>query len=302
MNETTYDLDELRRNPVSRRAFLTRMSAAGLGVAAAGLLASTNIACGGGNNDDPNLGLPAPITVGNPNFPGVIGRSANEIVLNYALTLEILEADLYRQALNLASGRAVGTPLDAGSGPVGASTGAYTLAISSGLSGNFTVPGFLYLAQYAYVEAAHRDFLRTVLASIGAPVTQPNPRGYQLPASASGSLLNILNLLYAVEETGIRAYLGAAGFMDFNTAQDKSFVQTAVAIHSTEARHTAGIAYVLGNDTGPVYSVPGAVVGKRVTDGAAAPNSGTGLSENTFQYYADPSAVLAAVKPFIVGA
>ncbi len=296
MNETTYDLDELRRNPVSRRAFFTRMTAAGLGIAAASLLASTNIACGGNNDDDPNAGL-----FDANNFPGVLGRSANEVVLNYALTLEILEADLYRQALNAASGRSLNAPLDAQ--PSGNSTGAYTQSIGSGnLSGPAANAGFLYLVQYAYVEAAHRDFLRTALTSFGAPVTQPNPRGYQLPAGAGASLQSILENIYAVEETGVRAYLGAAPFMSFTTAQDKSLVTTAVAIHSTEARHSGAIAYVLGLNTGPVYSIPGVVTGRRVTDKAAAPNSGTGISEDTFQYYSDPSAVLAAVRPLIVGA
>lgn len=298
MNEKTYDLAELRRNPVSRRGFLTRMTAAGLGLAAASLLAGTNIACGGSDNNDEGIsGLFDPA-----NFPGIVGRNATEVVLNYALTLEILEADLYRQALNLASGRAIDTPLDGGTGPTGASTGAYTLAISSGLPGATTTPGFLYLAQYAYVEAAHRDFLTTALASIGAPLASPNPAGYQLPTGTGSSLRSILELLYAVEETGVRAYLGAAGFMNFSSGNDKAYVQTAVAIHSTEARHSAGLAYVLDLDAGPVYSLAGVPTGKRVTDGAAAPNSGANQSENTFQYYSDPATVLAAVKPFIVGA
>lgn len=298
MNETTYDLDELRRNPVSRRAFFTRMTAAGLGIAAASLLASTNIACGGSDddNDDLNAGLFNPTV-----FPGVLGRSANEVVLNYALTLEILEADLYRQALNAASGRSLDAPLDAA--PTGSSTGSYTLSVGNGgLAGGAANAGFLYLVQYAYVEAAHRDFLRTALNSFGAPVTTPNSRGYQLPAGAGNDLRTILQAIYAVEETGVRAYLGAAPFMTFVTPQDKSLVTTAVAIHSTEARHSGAIAYVLGLNPGPVYSIPGVVTGRRVTDRAAAPNSGTGISEDTFQYYSDPAAVLAAVRPFIVGA
>lgn len=297
MNETTYDLGELRRNPVSRRAFFTRMTAAGLGIAAASLLASTNIACGGGDDDDdPNAGLFDP-----NNFPGVLGRSANEVVLNYALTLEILEADLYRQALNAASGRSLTAALDAA--PGGSSTGTYALNVGTGgLSGAAANAGFLYLVQYAFVEAAHRDFLRTALSSFGAPVTQPNSAGYQLPAGAGDNLKSILETIYAVEETGVRAYLGAAPFMSFASAQDKSLVTTAVAIHSTEARHSGAIAYVLGLNPGPVYSIPGVVTGKRVTDGATAPNSGTGVSEDTFQYYSDPAAVLSAVRPFIVGA
>jgi len=298
VNETIYDLDEIRRNPVSRRAFFTRMTAAGLGVAAAGLLAGTNVACGGDDNNDNDLNT---AFFDNTNFPGIVGRNATEVVLNYALTLEDLEADLYRQALNAASGRPLTQALDAGDGTT---VGSYTRSIATGnLTGQLADVAFLYLAQYAYVEAAHRDFLRTALTSFGAPVVQPNGRGYQLPSGSTTNLRTILEqVIYPVEETGVRAYLGAAGFMNFSTAQDKSLVQTAVAIHSTEARHSAGIAYVLGLNTGPIYSIPGVTTGRRVTDGATTANGGTGISEDTFQYYSDPAVVLNAVRPFIVGA
>lgn len=296
VNETIYDLDEIRRNPVSRRAFFTRMTAAGLGVAAAGMLAGTNVACGGSDDNNDN-DLKAGF-FDNTNFPGIPGRNATEVVLNYALTLEDIEADLYRQALNAASGRPLTQALDVGNGE---SVGAYTRSIATGnLTAQQAEIGFLYLAQYGYVEATHRDFLRTELTRIGAPTVQPNARGYQLPAGTTANLRSILELIYAVEETGVRAYLGAAGFMNFSTATDKAYVQTAVAIHSTEARHSAGVAYILGLNTGPIYSLPGVSTGRRVTDGATAANSGAGTSEDTFQYYSDPTVVLNAVQPFIV--
>ncbi len=272
------------------------MSAAGLGAAATALLAG----CGSGDNDTVpfNSGVtpsPSPSTVLDPtNFPGVVGRNYNEVVLNYALTLEILEADLYRQALNLASGRSASALLDSTT-PASGSTGNYTLQVSPGsIASNLVTPAFLYLVQYAYVEAAHRDFLTTALSGIaGAPVTQPNPNGYA--ASFGTTLSSILELIYAVEETGVRAYEGAAGYMT-----DFGLLTTAVAIHSTEARHSAAVAYVLGKSTGPVYNLPGVSAGKRVTDGASAPNqqNTTGVSENTFNYYSDPNVVIAAVTPF----
>ena len=98
------------RDPVNRRAFLARMSAAGLGVAATALLAG----CGGSNSSSgPSSpgGGPGPglTTFADPkNFPGIPGQSEDVVVLNYALTLETLEADLYRQALNVAAGKPVG--------------------------------------------------------------------------------------------------------------------------------------------------------------------------------------------------
>lgn len=270
------DINEIRQNPIARRDFLLRMGAAGLGASALALLQG----CGGGSKDT--------ISFDSANFPGIPGRSADEVVLNFALTLEILEADLYRQALNLASGRPLSAPLDP-TLPASGSTGAYSLAVGSGsINAKFTQAAFLYLVQYAYVEAAHRDFLQTALLSMNAPLVVANQKGYTAPLG--NDLGSILTTLYAVEEEGTKAYLGAAGFMN-----DPTLLTTAVAIHSTEHRHSAAIAYVLGKDPGPVY----ASGDKRVTDGAAAPNPAP-YSENTFGYYRDPKTVLNDVQPFIV--
>ena len=299
------ELEKVLQSESSRRAFITRMSAAGLGAAAMALLAG----CGSGSGTSPAPGnvflpnVPTPSPSATPptffdpaNFPNIKGRNYTEVVLNYALTLEIIEADLYRQALNIASGRAVGTALD--SNPPASGTGNYSLRVSPGNLGSSAVaPGFLYLAQYAYVEAAHRDFLRTVLSGIGgAPVM--NVRPIDFTSALGNSLESILSLLYGVEETGVRAYLGAAPFLPATTQAELGVITTAVAIHSTEARHSAGIAYVLNKNTGPIYSIPGVTTGKRVTDKVAAPY-GSPFSENTFQYYSDPATVIAAVTPFI---
>lgn len=272
------EFDEILRSPVNRRAFLTRMSAAGLGAAAVALLAG----CGSGRNvAEPGT---VPGILDPNNFPGIPGRNINEVVLNYALALEILEADLYRQALNRATGRALTTPL-------ASTASSYTQSVGNGsLSGPLAAAGFLYLVQYAYVEAAHRDFLRTTIQSLGGQPISANVRGYQFAAPLGSDLASILQAILPLEETGVRAYLGAAGFMtDFN------LLTTAVAIHSTEARHSAAISYVLGVDPGPNYQ-PG---DKRVTDGATAPNPAP-YSENTFQYYLDPPTVLTAIRPLIV--
>jgi len=301
------EFDELRRSEVSRRAFLTRMSAAGLGAAAAALLAG----CGSDSGTLPFEGggggvtpTPSPSSTPNfldpTNFPGIVGRNIDEVVLNYALTLEILEADLYRQALNVASGRAADAPLASGV-PGPNSTGPYDLAISAGSfpSTAFANAAFLYLVQYAYVEAAHRDFLQTALNGLGAPIAQRNPNGYTTTLTGTPTLRDLIDLIYAVEETGVRAYLGAAGFMS-NAALKNGLITTAVAIHSTEARHSEAIAYVTGRPAGPRFNIPGVVTGKRVTDGVAAPYTGfASQSEITFQYASDPAAVLAAVRPFI---
>jgi hypothetical protein len=97
--------------------------------------------------------------------------------------------------------------------PASGSTGGYSQTVGNGtIAGNLAAPAFLYLVQYAYVEAAHRDFLRTVLQSLGAPIQQPNPGGYTTGLNTSAATLSdILGVIIIAEEEGTRAYHGAAG-------------------------------------------------------------------------------------------
>ena len=272
-------------DPVSRRAFLARMSAAGLGVAATALLAG----CGGsGSSSGPSnpggagTGL---TTFADPkNFPGIPGQNENLVVLNYALTLETLEADLYRQALNIAAGKDPATPLPADGGA------SYTQAVGNGsiVDPALAAVGFLYLQQYAGVEAAHRDFLRAAIPSFGGTAVPANPKGYTTGLSAGTDLGTILNLIATVEEEGVRAYLGAAGFLT-----NPALVQVASAIYTTEARHAAGINYIVGRDSGPQPGYSAATSG----DNKVTP---TYPSPNTFEYFKTPTQVLGDVKAFFV--
>ncbi len=269
------DFDAILRDPISRRAFLARMTAAGLGSAAMLLLAG----CGGHDDSSSSSGgggTGGGTTFFDPtNFPGIPGTSENVVVLNYALTLEILEADLYRQLINIASGRPADTKA-----PTNNDYSGYTLqASTAGLDPTLAAVGFLYLQQYAPVEAAHRDFLQGVL---GSAAVKPNAKGYTTGLASTATLKEILSLLRVVEETGVTAYLGAAGFLtDFGT------IQVASTIYSTEARHSAGINYVLQLDAGPSGVAGG-------TQPAA------GLAKNDLEYANTPKAVLNTVKQFIL--
>ena len=272
--------DEIKKNPVSRRAFLGRMSAAGLGMAAIALLDG----CGGGSNNNSGSGGSQTGTALGFTLPG---RNVNEQVLNFALTLEILEADLYRQALNIAAGKDPGADL-------ASSSSSYNLAIGAG-SVNAGA-GFAYLRDFAYVEAAHRDFLMMVLDSLKAPKVKRASKGYTFgPLAPTGTvtLEKLLTSIYPLEEEGVSAYLGAAPFLT-----DLSIVQTAVTIYSTEARHSAAIAYILGKDTGPAQS-PAAGVGARQKvklQGNTLPYG----SGNVFEYFIAPTEVRANIDPLIV--
>ena len=99
--------DDLLRDPVSRRAFLARMTRGRAwhgGGGPAGRLRRRRQ-----QRQRQQSSAPAATrltTFADPaNFPGVPGQNENLVVLNFALTLETLEADLYRQALNVAAGQ-----------------------------------------------------------------------------------------------------------------------------------------------------------------------------------------------------
>ena len=296
---------DLLNDAVSRRTFLARMSAAGLGTAAAALLAGCggSSSSGGGTGGNPVSGGGLTSFADQANFPNIPGQNEDLVVLNYALTLETLEADLYRQALNVAAGVPISAALPA------ANANAYTLAVSPGpLSATQAAAGFAYLQQYAYVEAAHRDFLRAFIPTLGGTAVPANPNGYSAASAGlvpGAALPAILNVILTAEETGVSAYLGAAGFLD-----NQTLVQAASTIYSTESRHSATINLALGNISGtPLASAaPGpsnptgagaqptasAKIPSAFLDGSTAPYPGTA------EFALTPKQVLAAIKPFFL--
>ncbi len=86
-----------------------------------------------------------------------------------------------------------------------------------------------------------------------------------------------------LEETGVRAYLGAAPFLT-----TLSLVTTAASIYSTEARHSAAVAYVLGRDPGPIM-----LTGDQ--DVVSMPSA-----DNVFEFYLAPATVITAVQAYYV--
>ncbi len=291
------ELEKISQNPISRRQFLARMSAAGLGAAAVTLLAG----CGGGSNSgsgSSNSGSSNTSGGGNTAFVlpsgALVPGTGDTQVLNYALALETTEADIYRQALNLASRLAPTMSLSAG-GP-----SAYGATYPGGnpgtLTGNNANVAFLYLAQYAYVEAAHRDFLLTALGHAADTPGQPttanttnpvvNPAGYKF-VPATSSLSDIMSLILVAEETGVTAYLGAVPYIS-----SLANAQTAASIYSTEARHSSGVRYVFNSDIGPGNLTPtGTTPTGPFVAGSAHP-SGTSGAVNEFEFALAPASVL----------
>ncbi len=127
-------------------------------------------------------------------------------VLNFALTLELLEAEFYNKGF------------------------------SSGIIPVEDQPIFSQIRKH---ENAHVQFLKRVIRSLGGnPVQKPNfdftSGGRFKPFS---QYYQFLKLSQAFEDTGVRAYKGQAG----NLQKNDEVLTAALRIHSVEARHAAEV-------------------------------------------------------------
>lgn len=163
-------------------------------------------------------------------FKKAYGQSSNDIVnvLQYALTLEYLEAEFYTMAV--AKGRTL-FPTDAG-------LGAFTTIRDH--------------------ENAHVTFLKAALTGVGAtPVSKPTFDFSGGKGSGTGPFKDAFtnyDLLLAVaqvfEDTGVRAYKGQAEKL----IPSNDVLQAALQIHSVEARHAAHVRYMRRNKPSDLVS------------------------------------------------
>lgn len=150
-------------------------------------------------------------------------------VLNYALALEDLEADLYAQAkLRLTTGGVNGRGTNI-----------------PGLNLPASDPLVQYTDKFGKVEAEHRDFLR---GALGGAAISPFKYGFNLETATARQ---VADLLYTIELTGTQAYLGAIPF--FAT---KTYLLVAGGIQATEARHTAVLAILVNQLGGNLNTAP----------------------------------------------
>jgi rubrerythrin len=193
-------LRELADDPSSRKRFFKMMGGAGAVSAFSVFLA----ACG----DDKKKATASTAAPATSTGDGVKGDLA---ILNYALTLEYLEARFYRQV------------------------------IASGIVKDPKVGSIA--KKFGETEQQHVDALKATIVKLGGkPVPAPKTKFQETIAKG---LTTVLNTAADVENLGAAAYLGQAG-----NIKNKEVLAAALAIHSVEARHAAALNQLLGRGFG----------------------------------------------------
>jgi rubrerythrin len=177
MDETTPDTGALRRienDPASRKKFLKMAGAGGAGAFALLLAACGSDDDSGGSNMSGSSSNSGSSSSGSTKADSGIAQfgKGDVGIAKYALTLEYLEADFYKQAA--ASGMLKGQALELGK-------------------------------KFGEQEQEHVDALEAMLKKLGQKLP-PKPKG-KFPLDSQDA---ILNLAATVENLGAAAYLGQA--------------------------------------------------------------------------------------------
>ena len=201
-------LRELADDPSSRKRFFKMMGGAGA-VSAFGVFLA---ACGDDDEDEAATAKPA-----KTEEEGVKGDLK---VLNYALTLEFLEADFYKQV------------------------------IASGIVTDKKVASLAQ--QFGESEQQHVDALIKTIGDLGGtPVKAPKTK---FQPTLDKGLQAVLETAATVENLGAAAYLGQAG-----NITNKDVLAAALAIHSVEARHAAALNQLVGRGFGGKGGLEGSI-------------------------------------------
>lgn len=229
-----------------------------------------------------NTGTPSGALSAMPFVAGATRRRMRaHDVLNFALTLEYLEAEFYT---------------------IGVATNGLIPAADRTI--------FTTIRDH---ENAHVEFLRNFITSAGeTPVAKPT-----FDFTAGGMFDTFSNyetfklLAQAFEDTGVRAYKGQAG----NLIDDKDVLEAALTIHSVEARHASEVRRLRGLQGWIPFDQPGApapvapvYAGMSVTTKAGvnvtSVSAPFGVSQEdvteAFDEPLDMEAVLEIAAPFIV--
>jgi len=197
-------LRELADDPSSRKRFFKMMGGAGA-VSAFGVLLA---ACGDDDDKKDTASTPAAADDDAKQDDGAKGDIA---VLNFALTLEFLEAEFYAKV------------------------------IDSGIVKDKKVAAIA--TKFGETEQEHVDALKATITKLGGkPVSAPKTK---FEETIDKGLMTVLETAADVENLGASAYLGAAGRI-----KNKDVLAAALSIHSVEARHAAALNQLLGRGFG----------------------------------------------------
>lgn len=208
--DTRPAMERVAADPLARRRFLKIVGGAG----AASALALFLAACGDDDDDSTDAGTGTNgggmEQMDSPRPPADMFGEGDLGIVNYALTLEYIEADFYEKVL--ASGVFNGT----------------MFAESAGT-----------LRTFGNQESAHVDALRMVAQGLGDPAPKPTT---DFSAVIDMGADAVAGLAANVENLGAAAYLGQAP-----NIQNPDILASALAIHTVEARHAAALNRLVGN-------------------------------------------------------
>jgi len=199
---STSALDELAGDPSSRKKFLRMMGGGGAAAGLAGLLA----ACGSSST---TASTPTTASTSNPSGgPRKPSKSGGDIdIVNYALTLEFIEATFYSEVL---------------------------------ASGMVKTKKVIELAKS--IEKNEQEHVQALTAAVktlgGTPAKKPKTA---FDPVLQGGEEMILMVAATVENLGASAYLGQAA-----NIESKDILAAALSIHTVEARHAAALNDLVG--------------------------------------------------------
>jgi rubrerythrin len=192
-------VQQLNEDPSSRKRFLKAMGGGGAAAALGVLIA----ACG--SDDDKSSSSTGAMTTTTAASGGDMKGDLD--ILNYALTLEYLEAQFYADV------------------------------IASGVVTDKAIAAVA--VQFGESEQQHVDALIATVKQLGGTPAKKPKASFQ--SVIDGGPTMILETAATVENLGAAAYLGEAGKI-----KDKEVLAAALAIHSVEARHAAALNAVVG--------------------------------------------------------
>jgi rubrerythrin len=204
-------LRELADDPSSRKRFFKMMGGAGAVSAFSVFLA----ACGDDDKKDASTSTPAAAASSSDD-----DMKGDLHILNYALTLEYLETEFYKEV------------------------------IASGLVKDAKVASIA--KKFGATEQEHVDALTATIKSLGGtPVKAPKTN---FGPTLDKGLKTVLETAATVENLGAAAYLGAAGGI-----KNRDVLAAALTIHSVEARHAAALNTLVGRGFGLKGGLSGAL-------------------------------------------